>query len=166
MMTLKNVLVATDFSPASETALTYGRAFARAFGGHLQILHVVQDLTAMAYLDGGVALAPPVEWQADLERVSKDRLEKLAAPQAADPAATPIMRTSNNPARAIVDCAREQAADLVVIGATGRGRMNRFLMGSVADKVIRQAPCPVLTVHYPEHEFVAGDTTSATGAKP
>jgi nucleotide-binding universal stress UspA family protein len=163
MIALRNVLVATDFSETSETALTYGRALARAFGARLHLLHVVEDLRAAAYADAAIALSPPGEWQDDIERAGRERLEALVtAEDRQDLRPTTLLITSNSPAKAIVEHAREASMDIIVMGATGRGRVNRMLTGSVADKVIRQAPCPVLTVHHPEREFVTPETGLAT----
>ena len=60
--------------------------------------------------------------------------------------------------RSIVDYAREQSVDLIVVGTQGRGAVSRLLVGSVVDRVVRTAPCPVLTVHRPGHNFVTPDT--------
>jgi nucleotide-binding universal stress UspA family protein len=68
------------------------------------------------------------------------------------------IRTSHAPAPTIVAYAREHAIDLIVMGTHGRGAVAHLLMGSVAERVVRTAPCPVLTVHHPEHEFVVPDT--------
>lgn len=83
-----------------------------------------------------------------------------------DLGAVAVLRVDINPSQAIADYAEEAHIDLVVIGATGRGAVNRWLTGSVADKVIRRAPCPVLTVHDPEHEFLAPDGVQAMTAVP
>jgi nucleotide-binding universal stress UspA family protein len=163
MIALRNVLVATDFSETSETALTYGRALARAFGARLHLLHVVEDLRAASYADAAIALSPPGEWQDDIERAGRQRLEALVtAEDRQDLRPLTVLITSNSPAKAIIEHASEASIDMIVMGATGRGRVNRMLTGSIADKVIRQAPCPVLTVHHPEREFVTPETGLAT----
>jgi len=163
---MKNVLVATDFSQPSDTALTYARELARRFGARLHVLHVVQDVTALMYADASIALSPPAEWQADLERETQQTLDgQVTEEDRRDLQARTVLLTSNNPARAITEYGRDSAMDIIVIGATGRGRVNRFLMGSVADKVIRTAFCPVLTVHHPEHEFIVPDALAKIDVK-
>jgi len=164
MITIKNVLVATDFSPASTAALRYGLALARNFGGRLHVLHVVDDLTArLAYADASMAGFSPVEMQAEMERVAAGALHALLSDDdRANVQATMVLRVNHNAAREITDYAKEASIDLVVVGATGRGVIDRMLMGSVADKVLRRAPCPVLAVRHPEREFVTPDGEEAT----
>ena len=65
------------------------------------------------------------------------------------------------PAHAITEYAKEAAVDLIVLGTHGRGAVAHLLMGSVAERVVRTAPCPVLTVRHPEHEFVLPDALVA-----
>jgi nucleotide-binding universal stress UspA family protein len=69
-----------------------------------------------------------------------------------------VVMTSASPAFAIIDYAKENGIDLIVMGTQGRGALAHLLMGSVADRVVRLASCPVLTVRHPEHEFVTPDT--------
>jgi nucleotide-binding universal stress UspA family protein len=68
-----------------------------------------------------------------------------------------VLITSNTPSRAIVDYAKEERIDLIVAGTHGRGAVAHALIGSVAERIVRTAPCPVLTVRQPEHEFVVPD---------
>jgi len=75
--------------------------------------------------------------------------------------ATAVVRVSTSPALEIATYAREQKVDLVVMGTHGRGAMAKLLMGSVAERVVRTAPCPVLTVRHPQHEFVLPDALVA-----
>jgi nucleotide-binding universal stress UspA family protein len=159
MIAIKNVLVATDFSPVAETALVYGRALARTFGARLHVLHVVENLAArLAYADASMAGFSPSEVQADIERAATKDLEALVGDDdRRELNATAVLRVGNSTAKEITDYAKEASIDVVVIGATGRGAIDRMLMGSVADKVIRRAPCPVLAVRHPEHEFVMPD---------
>ena len=72
-----------------------------------------------------------------------------------------MLITSNSPALAIVDYARQERINLIVTGTHGRGAVAHLLMGSVAERVVRTAPCPVLTVRHPEQEFVVPDALVA-----
>ena len=157
MMTLKHILVATDFGDASETALAYGREFARRFGATLHVLHVVDDVATRVDLAAG--LPPDVgHLQADFEERARINLEALVGEEdRRELHARVVLRTSAVPERAIVSYAADQHVDLIVMGTHGRGPVAHLFMGSVAERVVRRSPCPVLTVRHPEHEFVHPD---------
>jgi len=165
MIAIKNVLVATDFSPVSETALVYGRALARTFGGRLHVLHVAEDLTTrLPYADMAVPGIAPGDLQDEVEQAERTALQSyVTATDRRELSAITVLRVDNSPAKAICDYAKEAGIDVVVIGATGRGAVDRMLTGSVADKVVRRAPCPVLAVRRPEHEFVVPDALQFAG---
>jgi nucleotide-binding universal stress UspA family protein len=156
MIKIANVLVATDFGEASESALAYGREFARTFGARLHVLHAVENPMMWAGPESaGVNLA---ELQADLEARARQQLDVLVTPEdRTQLGAQVVMRTGNSPAFEIAGYAKEAGIDVIVMGTHGRGRMAHLLMGSVAEKVVRIAPCPVLTVRHPEHEFILPD---------
>jgi len=157
MITIKNVLVATDFSPVSQTALVYGRALARTFDARLHVLHVVDDVSRFVYPDAR-ALVSYADIESDIRRAAQGQLEACVGDDdRLELHAETVLRTGNHPAKEIADYADEARIDVIVIGATGRGAIDRLLTGSVADKVIRCARCPVLAVRRPEHEFVVPD---------
>jgi nucleotide-binding universal stress UspA family protein len=152
MITLKTILVPTDFSECSEAAIRYGRALAASFGATLHLLHVVQD----PYTQPWAAEAFPTplgdmlnDWQAQ----ARDRL-CTAIPESERPT-TMVTTLVGSPSLEIVRYATEQRIDLIVIGTHGRGPIGHILLGSVAERVVRRAPCPVLTVRHPQHEFVS-----------
>ena len=156
MIMLKNILVATDFGDAADAALEYGRALARTFGATLHVLHVADDVYVRLGGDAYIAVLP--ELQRELEVEARKRLDALLVDN--DPNPLPVKRvvvTSSATALTIVQYAKEAKTDLVIVGTHGRGAMAHFLMGSVAERVVRSAPCPVLTVRHPEHEFVTPD---------
>jgi nucleotide-binding universal stress UspA family protein len=102
------------------------------------------------------ALLPDV--QQDYETSLKQELEALLSDEDREQLhALAIVRTSNATAVTIVDYAGEARIDLIVMGTHGRGAVTHLFMGSVAEQVVRTAPCPVLTVRHPEREFVAPD---------
>ena len=161
MILLKNVLVATDFGEASDAALIYGRALARAFGATLHVLHVAENVFTRG-IGGEAYIAVFPDLQKDVEEAARKQLDELLIDN--DPVALPtkgVVLTSNTPAMAIVDYAKEAGVDLIVMGTHGRGAVAHLLMGSVAERVVRTAPCPVLTVRSPEHDFVKPDTLAA-----
>jgi nucleotide-binding universal stress UspA family protein len=161
MITLKNILVATDFSEPSDAALTYGRALARNFEATLHVVHVVGLVSSAAYGAEGYVAAVP-ELQQDIEDAARKQLDDRLVDNDARPLPTRrVLITSNAPALAIVEYAGRERIDLIVTGTHGRGAVAHLLMGSVAERVVRTAPCPVLTVRHPEHEFVVPDTLVA-----
>jgi nucleotide-binding universal stress UspA family protein len=157
MMTLKNILVATDFSEASDTALAYGRELAGRFGAALHVLHVAENIYITTFgAETYCAVAPNLQRQVeDDARAQLDAL--LIDSDRSGPPAKPIVMTSSSPAFAIIDYAAEGGIDLIVMGTHGRGALAHLLMGSVAEKVVRLASCPVLTVRHPQHEFIVPD---------
>ena len=157
MITLKNILVATDFGPASETALAYGRQFARAYGATLHVLHVVENVfTATFGVEGYVTNVAAL--QREVEEAARKRLDTtVTEDDRRELGARAVTLTSASPALAIVSYAKDAKVDLVIVGTHGRGAMAHLLMGSVAERVVRTSPCPVLTVRHPEHEFMLPD---------
>jgi nucleotide-binding universal stress UspA family protein len=153
MIILKNILVATDFEPASDAALTYGRALARTFGARLHLLHVAEN----DFLRPSVT--NPQVLKAGIARQLNGR---LTAEDRADRGACATLTVSDRPADTITRYATHEHIDLIVMGTHGRTGVTHLLMGSVAEHVVRTAPCPVLTVRHPEHEFVLPDAAPAT----
>jgi nucleotide-binding universal stress UspA family protein len=153
MILLNHVLVATDFGEASDAALSYGRALARTFGAKLHLLHVTENVYLKAVGTDTYSVVFP-ELQRDVDEEARRQLRnRLDQDTPTDIA----LLTSNAPAASIVDYAKAHQIDLIVVGTHGRGAVAHLLMGSVAEKVVRSAPCPVLTVRQPEREFVVPD---------
>jgi universal stress protein A len=158
MIALKKILVPTDFGEAADVALNYARALARNFGASIAVLHVAEDLTARMFA-GEVYMAMPAAMQKDVEDMARKQLGERLIDNDPDPLPVqPVVMTSNAPALTIVHYAKESNIDLIVMGTHGRGAMAHILMGSVAERVVRLAGCPVLVVRHPEHEFVVPDT--------
>jgi universal stress protein A len=152
MIALKRVLVPTDFSICSDAALKYARALCEAFDGKLHLLHVIQD----PYTQPWAAEAFPAPLAEMLEQWQQQARERLASLlSAGERAGATIATVVGSPFYEIVRYATEQQVDLIVIGTHGRGALSHMLLGSVAEKVVRKAPCPVLTVRHPQHEFVS-----------
>jgi nucleotide-binding universal stress UspA family protein len=161
MILLKNILVATDFSEPSDAALAYGRELARNFDAKLTVLHVADNLAARAYGADGFVLAEP-DLQREIEDSARKRVDALLSDEDRTLLrAQGLVCSSSSTAMTIVEFARESNIDLIVMGTHGRGAVAHLLMGSVAERVVRMAPCPVLTVRHPEHEFVLPDALVA-----
>jgi nucleotide-binding universal stress UspA family protein len=160
MILIKNVLVATDFSEPSDAALHYGREFARTFSATLHVLHVVDNVTRQYGVESYGASLP--ELQQKIETAARTKLEGVINEEdRAALHAQPVIVTDAAKPAAIVGYANEHNIDLIVMGTHGRGAVSRLFMGSVAERVVRTAACPVLTVHHPEREFVAPDALVA-----
>jgi nucleotide-binding universal stress UspA family protein len=164
MVLLKNILVATDFGDASGAALAYGRELSCRFGATLHLLHVAENIFVTTFgAETYAAMAPAL--QRELEDTARARLHELVMDSdRGGPPTKPIILTSSSPASAIIDYAWESGADLIVMGTHGRGAFAQLLMGSVAEKVVRLARCPVLTVRHQEREFVRPPALVATAA--
>jgi nucleotide-binding universal stress UspA family protein len=153
MIELRRILVPTDFSKYSRAALTYAAAFADRFGAELCLLHVVQNLAPVLpdmLMVSPSALPTPEQYtpavEAGFDRlVAEGGLAHLAVRRAT---------REGTPFYEIIRFAREDATDLIVMGTHGHSGLAHVLLGSVTEKVVRKAPCPVLTVRHPEHEFV------------
>jgi nucleotide-binding universal stress UspA family protein len=156
MIKLENILVATDFGEASDSALSYGRQLARKFGARLHLIHVVDRMVTWTGIDG--IATDFAALQVEIEDAAREKLRlSLSEEDRRELKATSVVHVAASPAFAIVAYAKESNADLLIVGTHGRGAMAHLLMGSVAEKVVRIAPCPVLTVRSPEHEFVLPD---------
>ena len=161
MIRIKNVLVATDFSEPSTVALDYGRELARTYEASLHVLHVTEDLRWRFAADATPAF--PADAQEAIEAAARARMNALLTDEdRAQLYARAVVQTAVSPAESIVEYARTEAVDIIVIGTHGRSGFSRVLMGSVAERVVRLAPCPVLTVRHPEHEFIAPDALVLT----
>ena len=149
MITLKKILVPTDFSEHSSKALLYGSELARKFGAELHLMHAI-EMTPLMYGEGAY-IAP--ETEAEIEAAATKQLESLLADSSDD---LKIVRKieHGHPFVETIRYAKENDIGLIVLGTHGRGAIAHMLLGSVAEKVVRKAPCPVLTVRDKEHEFV------------
>jgi nucleotide-binding universal stress UspA family protein len=163
MIKIKNILVATDFSAPSESALEYGRALSLNFGARLHVLHVVEVPVFSAGADG-MAYDFALIQESMEEDARKKLTDLLGAENGQPPAMTRVVTTAPSPAIVIADYAKKANIDVIVMGTHGRGMLGHLFMGSVAERVVRIAPCPVLTLRNPEHEFVFPDALQAVAA--
>ncbi len=160
MILLKNILVATDFGEASDEALSYGRDLARTYGATLHVLHVAENLVARYANVEALAILPQL--QTDIDEAARKRMAELVTDEDRTMLhAKPVVLAAFGAAEAIVEYAKTYNVDVIVMGTHGRGGFAHLLMGSVAERVVRTAPCPVLTVRHPEHEFIVPDALVA-----
>jgi nucleotide-binding universal stress UspA family protein len=153
MPAIKKILIATDFSEASEAALQYAKLLAEAFKASLHVLHVLEDLAAHAWTtEVYVAALPGVH--EEMERQARERLGQALTPDETTRFHAVLALRAGSPFVEVVRYARDEAMDLIVLGTHGRGAIAHMLLGSVAERVVRKAHCPVVTVRQPQHEFV------------
>ena len=152
MINLKRILVPTDFSESARHALLYGTSFAREYEAELVLLHVVENLTVGYASD--LFPVPMAEVFDEISGYAKAELAKLGAEVREKGIRVREMVVQGKPSAEIVRVAREETADMIVLGTHGKGMLDKALFGSTAERVIRRAPCPVLTVGLEEHEFV------------
>ena len=153
MIELRRILVPTDFSKFSEVAITYAAALAQKFGAEIHLLHVVQDLSV--FLPEAMEAPPPVALPAEqFLAAARTAMERSMQHDALKDLPVRQEIRQGTPFYEIVLYAKEARIDLIVMGTHGHTGLVHVLLGSVTEKVVRKAPCPVLTVRHPEHGFV------------
>lgn len=153
MIRLKKILVPTDFSECSDAAVRHGFELARTFDATVHLLHVVDDLPI-----------PMVEVLEHSQEEARKRL--LASVRESDRPRAVVACTIAAPVAEILRYAQDESIDLIVMGTHGRGFVAHALIGSVAERVVRRAPCPVLTVRQPQHSFLEVSTAPVVATVP
>ena len=136
-------LVPTDFSPNSEKAIDYAVQLARRLGARLTLLHVIPEPSALDYSIEGIPRQEIEGWE---EEAEKRLAQELARAQVEYANIESVQVTALHPRDEIVRAATELAADLLVISTHGYTGWKHFLFGSDAEKIVEQAPCPVVVV--------------------
>jgi nucleotide-binding universal stress UspA family protein len=144
-VSIERILFVTDFSEPARFAQRYAVELADKFGAGLHAFHAVSD----------EVLVPAPDLAAQWLRDELQRAGKQLATELGPTRATLEVRPGN-PVQEILRYAGEQNIDLIVIGTHGHTGLSRLLLGSVAEKIVRLATCPVLTVHPSGHQFVLG----------
>ncbi len=145
-MKISNILVATDFSESAARAVATAADYARHFQAQLTILHAYRvDIPVASPLTGGGYVLPDGFFE-QLSKEAKLRVEKAASEIAAKGVSAVGVAVDRHPASAIVEEAKARKVDLIVMGTRGLTGIKHLALGSVADRVVRTAPCPVLTV--------------------
>lgn len=157
------ILVPTDFSETADTALYYGKQLAQQCEAELHLVHVVEDPMLLA---GSPALGPGPIPEAHDDTATRERLEQLLTPDDRKRLKTEVHVISGNPGSVIPRYALDGEFELIVMGTHGRGPFSHMLMGSVAEKVVRSAPCPVLTIRHPTHRKAMSERLAQTSGTP
>lgn len=142
-LSVKNVLFATDFSSSSDAALPYAAAICRHFGSALHIAHVLSD-TSVLMMTGGVDYVSLSTIYEDAHAEAKEKLERISSHVEGLP--HHIYVRHGQVWENLAGLVDEEKIDLIVLGTHGRSGLGKLLLGSVAENILRHAPCPVLTV--------------------
>jgi universal stress protein A len=144
MKLFQRILVATDFSPASTPALEHSVKMAKSEGALLSIAHAYQEpgLVELSHAPAGVYR----EWDQKLREGVERKLQSLVEYARKEGVEARALILTGFADEAIIDAAKQQRADLIVMGTHGRRGAARLFLGSVAARVISTAPCPVMTV--------------------
>lgn len=148
MTDLNRILVPTDFSDASAAALKYACTLADALHAEICVLHTVENPYPLnAYTD---FYSPPEAFFERRERQARELLDAQLTAEQKERYHAFLELRHGDPARQILQYLHEHGAvHLVVMATHGRGGVARLMMGSVADKIVRMAPCPVVTIRVP-----------------
>ncbi|MCF7803417.1 MAG: universal stress protein [Candidatus Marinimicrobia bacterium] len=151
MPDIKNILYTTDFSEYSKYALPYAVEMVEKFNGTLHCMYVVEPINAP--VDFGWTQVNYAELEENHTEHAKKSLDSIIEEDV--PAGIPT-RSEVRLGRSfkeIIDYARENDIDMIVMATHGLSGLSHILFGSTTEKVVRKSPCPVLTIRHPEHEF-------------
>ena len=139
---IRNVLFATDFSEASEAALPYAAAFSKHLGSQIHLAHVLPDVKFLRPGAPDAAVFGPI--YEDANSTAQEKMRRLSKRLYKLPHEACVRH--GEIAQVVFDMVRELEIDLVIAGTHGRTGLGRLIMGSVAEEILQQATCPVLTV--------------------
>ena len=146
MVPIQRILVPTDFSEPADAAVKWATTLAHEFNAELHILHVVPE--PYMYPWGTELTSVPInEILVQAEQAADERLRQVVAEAGAGPKAVHGRALIGSPVDVILGVAADERIDLIVLGTHGRGMVGHLLLGSVAERVVRRSPVPVLTVH-------------------
>jgi nucleotide-binding universal stress UspA family protein len=152
MIKLQRILHPTDFSAYSAEAVAYARAFAERFDAELHLLHVLElHLSSTPTFGAGLALPSQIH---ESRKAADKELTRVLDVESQQGKRIVRATAEGAPFLEIIRYAKENGIDLIVMGTHGRSGLSHVLMGSVAERVVRKSPCPVLTVRPGGHEFV------------
>lgn len=147
MKRFEKILLPVDFSEYSELACEYALALAKTFGSSLQVLHVINEPVDLRGF-----YVPHLSFEQlekEIETGAARMLEAFCAGNLKDFEAFETMVVTGVPYEEIIRAATEQESSLIVIGTHGRTGLDHLIFGSTAERVVRSAPCPVLTIRLP-----------------
>lgn len=144
---IKKVLVPIDFSDYSKSALKYAVNFAKSFNAEIILVYVVEPVIYPPDFSMGQIAMPSIN--AEWDDRAKDELQKLAKSDITGAGNVKTIIKTGKPFVEIIETAKEEDVDLIIIATHGHSGVEHILFGSTAEKVVRKAPCPVLTLREP-----------------
>lgn len=150
-MKFTKILVPTDFSESARYALPFAIDLAEKYGAEMHILHVVEPIAVPVDFAWGTYSYPDIEKQ--LSGFVENTLEKITKDEIPSNLKVKHSIHHGKSWREIITFAKEEGMDLIVMATHGLSGFSHALYGSTAEKVIRKAPCPVLTIRHPEVKF-------------
>ena len=152
MIVIRRILCPTDFSDHSAEATKYAHAFAEQFDAELHLLHVLEIHAGSTPLFGA-GLALPARVQESKQRVDRE-FDRLLESDRQNGKRVVRATAEGVPFVKIIGYAKENDIDMIIMGTHGRSGVSHMMIGSVAERVVRKSPCPVLTVRPDGHQFV------------
>jgi universal stress protein A len=143
----KTIVLTTDLSPNADAAQPYAIELARKYDGTIFLLHVFEQDIYYASASSGEGLAAnPVEWLVEFRKQRGQQLDKAAKALQQHGVRVVHQMREGQPAQEVIELAKKEKADCIVISTHGRSGISQLVFGSVAERVVRLSPCPVLTV--------------------
>ena len=158
---ITRILVPVDFSPHAERAFCYATTLAHRLGAQLALVHVVEDPFVTGAWSAEIYVPNVPELLANVIAGAERQLATLKEGAAALGIAAETAVITGRPAQSIIEYAGSRGVDLIVMGTHGRTGLAHVMMGSVAERVLRKAPCPVLTIRA---DVAADDERKAAAA--
>ncbi len=147
MLPFKKILCPTDFSEPSRQAVTVAKELAYHFKSELCIVHIVSPVPVIPFAEGIPSTFDTRSYQQELEVSSRKALEEVVHQLESNQVSSRLIMLQGDPAQQIIDLADEEKPDLLVLATQGKSGWERLIFGSVTEKVMRLAQCPVLLVH-------------------
>lgn len=150
MIKITNILVPTDFSESAMAAYEYALSIAKTFQAKIYLIHVFEPL--VYYSEAPLGLPDMITMEQNIQAASQESMKKIVAEyfhgrrETYGDIEVETILTQGKPFIEIIKAAREKNADMIIMSSHGRSALEHILLGSVTEKVVRKAPCPVLTV--------------------